>query len=322
MRALQLSGFNSALELADISEPVAGENEVIVDLQAAAFNRRDYWIKQGLYPGIRFPVVPGSDGAGIFNGRYVVIDAGIGWGNDQRIQQKGFHLLGMPSQGTFAEKIAVPASNVYDKPEHLSWEEAAALPVAGVTAYRALFTRGDSKPGEKLLITGGGGGVALTAIQFARAIGMDVYVTTGTDHKLEQLKRYGANGGVVYRRNEWDKQLLEMADVFDIILDSAGGSDFSKLIKLCRPGGRIVVYGGSQGKIDGLSPQYLFWRQIDIRGTSMGSPQDFASMLAFVSKHEIRPPVDRVLPMKNGDDGMSLLATDQQIGKIVVNLTA
>ena len=226
----------------------------------------------------------------------------------------------MPSQGTFAEKIAVPASNVYPKPAHLTMEQAAALPVAGVTAYRALFERGNAVEGERVLITGAGGGVALTALQFACAAGMQVYVTTGSDFKLEKLKRHGAIDGVVYRRPDWDKQLLKIADSFDLILDGSGGTSFAGLLKLCRPGGRVVVYGGSLGKIDGLSPQYLFWRQIDILGTSMGSPRDFSAMLGFVSKHQIIPPVDRVLEFEDGDAGMGLLADNLQLGKIVLKI--
>ena len=321
MRVLHIPGIGKKLNVADIPEPVAYAGTVKVDLKRAAFNRRDYWIQQGKYPGIAFPVVPGSDGAGVCDGEKVIIDAGVNWGADERCQARGFHLIGMPSQGTFAESIVVPKQNVYSMPAHLSWDQAAALPVAGVTAYRALFTRGNAKPGEKLLITGGGGGVALLALQFALATGMEIYVTTGSKEKLEKLKGFGATGGVVYKESNWHEQLKDIAGGFDMILDGTGGDNFKEFTRLCNPGGRIVIYGGTLGTINDLSPQHIFWRQISILGTTMGSPTDFQGMIDFVSRHEIVPIVNTVLDFEDANKGLDMLARSSQFGKIILRIS-
>ena len=321
MKALQFAGLDRPLEVVDIPKPTAGEGEVLVEIKAAAFNRRDYWIQQGQYPRIEFPVVPGSDASGICDGREVVIDAGIGWGEKDRTQDKSFHLIGVPGQGVFAEYIAMPRENIYDKPAHLTWEEAAAIPVAGVTAYRALFTRGEAQRGEKLLITGGGGGVAVMALQFALAAGLEVFVTTGSREKLQRLVELGASGGAIYKEEQWIDDLKNIAGGFDMVLDGTGGDGFSKVARLVRPGGRLLVYGGSLGKINGLSPQHLFWRQVDIRGTSMGSPRDFAAMIDFINSHQIRPVVDSVFSMNDANQALRRIAESNQIGKVVLTIS-
>ena len=174
MKSMILYGFDQPLNLVETPLPVATSGEIIVELKAAALNKRDYWITKGKYPGIRFPLVLGSDGAGIFEGREVIIDPGIGWGSNQEIFSEEFRILGMPDPGTLSTHVVVPATNLYDKPEHLTWCEAAALPVCGVTAFRAMFSRGRAKPGESMLITGIGGGVASMALLFGVANKMDV----------------------------------------------------------------------------------------------------------------------------------------------------
>jgi zinc-binding alcohol dehydrogenase/oxidoreductase len=320
MQTLQFSSLKSDLKRVQVDRPRCAANEVTVELKAAALNRRDYWIQQGMYPGVEFPLVPGSDGAGICNGKDVIIDAGIGWGMDENVQAEGFHLLGFPTQGTFAEEICVPESNVYNKPEHLSNDEAAALPVAGVTAYRALFVKGTAAPGERILIAGVGGGVALMLTLFAIAHGMEVYVTSGSDKKIQAAIDLGARGGVNYREGGWQKKLKKMSGGFDLIVDGAGGEAFAQLPKLSNPGGRIVIYGGSLGYIDKLSPQIIFWRQISIIGTSMGSPTDFSAMLDFVNKNKIKPVIDSVSSFGQANEALERLAMSKQFGKVVLNI--
>jgi len=320
MQALQFTSLKSDLKNVRVDIPVCHNGEVLIELKAAAFNRRDYWIQQGMYPGIEFPLIPGSDGAGVLNGEDVIIDAGIGWGPSEKAQAAGFHLLGSPTQGTFAQSICVPESNVYKMPMHLSYEEGACLPVAGVTAYRALFTRGEARPGERILIVGAGGGVALMAAQFASAHEMEVYVTSGSNEKIQSAIDLGAQGGVNYHDADWPKQLKAMSGGFDVIIDSAGGEAFAHLPKLCNAGGRIVIYGGSLGYIDNLSPQIIFWRQISILGTSMGSPADFKAMLEFVRKHKILPVIDSINSFENANEVLERLASSNQFGKIVLKI--
>ena len=321
MRAIRLTELGAPFNLEDIPAPDAKGTSLKVLLKCAALNRRDYWMQQGQYPGIALPVTPGSDGAGICNGHEVVINPGLFWGDKEEYQSSDFHILGMPEDGTLAEEAIIPAENIHEKPSHLTWEEAAALPLAGVTAFRALFTQGQAKPGEKLLITGIGGGVALTAMQFAIASGMEVCVTSGNDEKLSNATALGAIGTANYHRADWTKDLSKAHGLFDIILDSAGGDSFNHLLKLVRPGGRIIVYGGTQGKIQNLSPQVLYWRQITLRGTTMGSQKDFGDMLKFVSEHQIRPVVDAVFEMDQINDAVAKLRDGTQFGKVVVRIT-
>ena len=320
MRVLQFMEQGGPLIQGESASPTPTGGQVIVRLHAAAFNRRDYWIQQGKYPGVEYPVIPGADGAGSVGTRRVLIDAGIGWGADENVQAKVYYLIGTPGQGTFAEEISVPGTNVYDIPDHLSYEEAACLPVAGVTAYRALFTRASAKRGEKLLVTGVGGGVALMAVQMGIAAGLEVYVTSGSDEKIARAKELGARGGANYRSEDWGKQLRAETGGFDIVIDSAGGRPFAVLPKLCKPGGRIAIYGGSLGRIEGLSPQIIFWRQITILGTSMGSPEDFKAMLAFISEHKVKPVIDGVYSLDQANEALDRLAAGDQFGKLVITM--
>src|SRR5690606_19356667 len=187
MKAIVLEGINQPLRLKQVPVPELAAGEILVQVKAAALNRRDWWIQQGQYAGLKFPIILGSDGAGVIEavgpyvsdqwiGKAVVINPSIAWGNQEAFQQKDFQILGLPKDGTFAEYVKVPVDNLYEKPEHLSFEEAAALPLGGVTAYRALFSRADLKQGEKVLITGVGGGAATFALQWAVYAGATVYV--------------------------------------------------------------------------------------------------------------------------------------------------
>lgn len=320
MKALVLNALKEDLKIETVPPPVPQTGEQLVAIKAAALNRRDYWITRGLYPNIDLPIIPGSDGAGLADSREVVINPGINWGLNPLVQGKDFEVLGMPRNGCFAEFISVPEENIYPKPSHLSWEEAAALPLAGVTAYRALVTRGMAKKGDRLFITGIGGGVAMTALQFALALEMEVFVSSGNQKKIDQALQMGASGGVNYHEDDWDKKLIKKAGAFNLIIDSAGGKPFSRLPKMCKPGGRIVSYGGTLGKVDDLSPQVIFWRQLNILGTTMGDSNDFASMLDLCTRHGIRPVVDSVYPLEKGNDALRALGDYSPTGKIVLKI--
>jgi zinc-binding alcohol dehydrogenase/oxidoreductase len=322
MKALVLNALHQPLDYQDMPIPEPGAGEVLVTLRAAALNHRDVYITQGLYGGIKFPTILGSDGAGECRGKAVVIDPTIGWGENPRVQAKDFGILGMPQDGTFAECIKVPEANLHPKPEHLSWEQATALPLAGVTAYRVLFTRCQVQAGEKVLITGIGGGVALFALQFAVAAGAEVWVTSGSDEKIEKARQWGAAGGANYRVEAWDKQLRQQTGGFDVVIDSAAGDGFAALAGLCNPGARIGLYGGTRGKINGLSPQLVFWKQLNIFGSTMGDPQDFKHMLDLVNTHRIVPVVDSVFDLSEGNAALEKMNGGGQFGKIVLKLSS
>lgn len=320
MKALVLNALHQGLDYQEMPAPHAGKQDGLVHLRAAALNHRDLFITQGLYAGIKFPTILGSDGAGEYRGKAVVIDPSLDWGGDPKAQGRGFRVLGLPDDGTFAAQIAIPRSNIHPKPQHLDWEQAAALPLAGVTAWRVLFTRCQIKAGERVLITGIGGGVALMVLQLAIAAGAEVFVSSGSDEKIAKAVALGAKGGANYRLPDWDKTLKKDAGGFDVVIDSAGGDGFGALLGLCNPGARIGVYGGTQGKINGLSPQPLFWKQVSILGSTMGTRLDFRRMLAFVSKHEIVPVIDSVFALSDGNEALKKMEKGDQFGKIVLRI--
>ncbi len=323
MRSMILMGLDMPLELTALSPTLTSGDDVYVDLHAAALNKRDYWITKGKYPGLTFPLVLGSDGAGVYNGREVIIDPSLDWGSDPEYFSPDFRILGMPDHGTLSDQVKVPVHNLYDKPVHLSMLEAAALPVCGVTAYRAMMNRGRAKAKEKMLITGIGGGVATMALLFGVAMQMEVWVTSSSDQKIDQAILHGATGGANYSRPHWDKELAEkLNDKFDLVIDGAGGPEFTRIIPMMGPRGRVVIYGGTRGNIEALSPQRIFWKQLDILGSSMGSPDDFRDMIAFVNTHRIRPIISHVFSLKDTNKAMEIIASGEQFGKVCIDILA
>lgn len=309
------------LRVEQIPIPAPGKDEVLVRLRAAALNRRDLFITQGLYPGVRVPVTLGSDGAGevASTGDEVVIDPMLNWGSDPRVwDAEKSSLLGMPRDGTFAQYVVVPAENVYPKPEQLSMEEAAALPLAGLTAYRAVFTRGALQPGETILITGIGGGVQTFVLLFAKYGGARAIVTSSSDEKLERARALGADICINYKSvPDWEKRLRSQGPI-DLVVDSSGGETLRKALDAVRPGGRIVVYGGTNGDAT-VKPFPLFWKHVSILGTSMGSPQDFVGMLELF-RSGLHPVVDRVFALRDASEAMEHVAKSDQFGKVVLRI--
>jgi NADPH:quinone reductase-like Zn-dependent oxidoreductase len=319
------------LILTDVPDPTPGPGEAVVRLKAAALNHRDVWIRRGQYAKIQLPAILGSDGAGVVEavgegvasswvGQAVVIDPSMGWGDDDRVQGKDFRILGMPDEGTYAQYVKVPAQNLHAKPAHLSDEEAAALPLAGVTAYRAVITRGEVRSGDLVLVTGIGGGVSSFALPIAVTQGAQVFVTSGSDDKIALAKSHGAAGGVNYRSADWEKEMLTLTGGrrFDAVIDSVGGETFTKALGLLRPGGRIVTYGATTGAVKEFLLQRIFWNQLDVRGTTMGSPRDFAGLLKLFTDHHLRPTVDHVYPLAEVAEAHRRMEAAGQAGKLVL----
>ncbi len=332
MKAVRLHeiGGPANLRVDDIPVPKIGEGEALVRIAAAALNRRDLFVTQGLYPNIRLPVTLGSDGAGTIadlggvvmdlrEGDEVVIDPMLGWGDDPRVwDAPNATILGMPRDGTLAQYTIVPVDNLYRKPASLSIEEAAAIPLAGLTAYRALFTRGELKAGETVLITGVGGGVQTLMLLFAKHAGARAIVTSSSDEKLRRATELGADVTINYATtSDWQKA-ARAAGPIDLVVDSSGGETFARALEAIRPGGRIVFYGGTTG--DATIKMFpLFWKHVSVLGTSMGSPQDFAGMLALFDAG-LRPAIDRVLPIDDARAAFERLAESSQFGKVVLRV--
>jgi zinc-binding alcohol dehydrogenase/oxidoreductase len=347
MKAIYLPGIHQPIQYVDMPTPTAGPGQVLVQLKAAALNHRDVFIQGGLYPGIKLPVILGSDGAGVvvevgegvdrvWRSQAVIINCGHNWGPNPKFYGPDFRILGMPDNGTFAEYVVVDARYIHHKPAHLSFEQATALPLVGLTTWRTLMTRaglhatGSNTP-EKVLVTGIGGGAALFALQFAVAAGAEVWVTSGSDEKLERAKTLGARGGVNYKESDWAKTLMAQTGggpqsginrgYFDVIIDSSGGPGFARLVDVAAPGGRIAFYGGTTGNITDVVPAKVFFKQLNIFGSTMGTEHEFADMVSFVAEKQLVPVIDEVFPLADTEQAMRKMTEGKQFGKLVLKIS-
>jgi zinc-binding alcohol dehydrogenase/oxidoreductase len=336
MKAIRLHVLEGPDELVfeDVSEPEPGPGETVVRLRAAALNRRDLFATQGQYPGVTpdiLPKIPGSDGSGEVvargegaegpdEGTEVVINPALYWGDNPRVPGKEYRILGLPDDGTFAQFIKVPSDHAFPKPSHLSHEEAAALPLAALTAYRALVTRGGVAGGETVLVPGVGGGVATFLVQIASALGARVFVTSGSDEKIEESKEFGAEGGVNYNSEDWSKELKSMAGGVDLSADHVGGENFNALVSLAKPGGRIVVFGATAGPTPKMMTIRIALKQLDVLGTAMGTAEEFGAMLDLYAEHGLRPKVNETFPLEDIAAALHLMQEGSGMGKIVLSI--
>lgn len=322
MKAAVLMKTGEPLNVVEWPVPEIEKGSKLIHVRYAGLNHRDLWIAKGQYAGIKTPIILGSDLSGYINGMDVVVNPAFNWGNDPAVQSKSFEILGLPSMGALAEQVVVPEDAIYTAPAHLTPEQSAALPLAGLTAYRALVFRAQARKGEKVLITGIGGGVALFAMQFALALGLEVFVTSSSNEKIEKAIKLGASAGVNYLNPEWGSELLKISGGFNVVVDGAGGAEFGKLIKVCSPGARISIYGGTRGPIQNLAPQPVFWKQISILGSTMGSPDDFLGMLNLVNAHKIVPVLDSIFDLTDVNMALARMDNGLQFGKITVKVKA
>ena len=252
----------------------------------------------------------------------VVICPAMNWGSDNRAPGPAFKILGLPDNGTYAQLIAVPATNVFPKPASLSFEESAALPLALLTAYRALMTRAELQAGENCLITGIGGGVSSFLVQLAVAIGARVLVTSGSDAKLERAREMGAAGGANYHTSDWGKKIVELCEGrgLQVVIDSAGGETFEQALDVVSPGGRVVTYGATTGPARQLEVRRIFWKQLNILGSTMGTAQEFGAALDFYEGNRLRPVIDQVIPLSEASAAHRRMEEGGQFGKIVLKI--
>ncbi|MFZ9235645.1 MAG: alcohol dehydrogenase catalytic domain-containing protein [Algoriphagus sp.] len=317
------------IQLLDLPKPVCGPGEVLIKIKAAALNHRDEWCRKGLYPNLKDGVILGSDGAGIVEevgagvnsslvGQEVLINPAKNWGDNEKAQSREFEILGMPSNGTLAEYIAVPADRIHEKPKHLNWEEAAALPLAGLTAYRALVVKGQLQAGDQVLVTGIGGGVAQFAAQLALALGAKVFVSSSDPEKIAQAIAQGASMGFNYTEANWSSAALQQTGGMDLVIDGASGDTLPHLMEVCKPGSRIVFYGATRGNPGQLEARKLFWNQLQLIGTTMGTDTDFLHMLQLVEKFNIKPVVDQCYPFSKAEEAFDRMKQGKQFGKITL----
>jgi zinc-binding alcohol dehydrogenase/oxidoreductase len=309
-----------ALSYEDYDDPVAGPGEVVVELKAAAVNRRDLLVRNPPGPAYQFPLplIPGSDGAGIRRdtGEEVVIYPGLGWGPREDAAGPDWRILGGPDNGTYAELVKVPEENVFRKPARFTWEEAAAFPLAALTAFRALFEVGRLMRDETVLVLGAGSGVSTFAVSLAAQAGARVLVTSSSQEKIERAKELCAAGGVLYTEEGWP----EAVGPVDVVLDSVG-TTWRDSLRALRKGGRLVVFGGTGGPEVTLDVRamYLSWQSI--LGTTMGSGRDFAGLLRMVDVGVWQPVIDSVRPLAEAEAAHDRMKSGQHFGKLVLAIS-
>ncbi|MFC7802714.1 zinc-binding dehydrogenase [Bacillus subtilis] len=310
------------LSVQDVPLTKPGYGEVKVKLKSAGLNHRDLFLMKNKSEQHPY-VILGSDGAGIIEEigegvknvavqTEVVIFPTLNWDLTENVPPVP-EILGGPSDGTLAEYVIIPSQNAIKKPAYLSWEEAGVLPLSALTAYRALFTKGQLKKGEHLLIPGIGSGVATYALFMAKAIGATVSVISRSEEKRKKALKLGADYAFDSYSN-WDEQL--QGKKADVVLDSIGPALFSEYFRHVKPNGRIVSFGASSGDNLSFPVCSLFFPQVNVLGTSMGSGEEFQAMLAFIDKHKLRPVIDRIYPLEKACEAYKRMQEGRQFGNI------
>jgi NADPH:quinone reductase-like Zn-dependent oxidoreductase len=344
MRALLQGGHGdtSRLAMGDVADPRPGAGEAVVALRAAALNHLDLFVLAGL-PGLTltFPHIGGADGAGIIAavgegvsawnvGDEVVINPGLSCGvcefcaHGEESECASFRLLGEHTTGTFAEFVSVPVVCLARRPPHLGWPEAAALPLVFLTAWRMLITRARLRPGETVLIHGIGGGVAQAALAIAKCAGATVFVTSSDDGKLECARSLGADATINYAATDVVKEVRTLTQKrgVDVVVESTGAATWLVSLRCAAKGGRIVTCGATTGPDPTEEVRLIFWNQLSILGSTMGSRGDWQAMLRAVTAWRLRPSLDVVVPLERGKEAYERLASGRQFGKIVLTMPA
>ena len=315
------------LALKNMPEPDVGADEVLVSLRVAGLNRRDLSIPKRMGEG-KEALILGSDGAGVVEavgtnvqhvtiGEEVIINPALRWDENSDAPPESFDILGMPDDGTLAEKIVIAADQVEKKPAHLSWEEAGVLALASLTGYRALFTKGQIKKGDTVFIPGAGSGVATYIIQFAKAAGARVIVTSRSEAKRDQALKIGADLAID-TASDWNEVL--QGETVDLVIDSVGKATFNRSLEVLKHGGKMVVFGATTEDIVEVNIREFFYGQYQLFGSTMGSREEFKALLAFMEKHQIHPVVGHTFKLDEVDEAFEFLRENKQFGKIAIQL--
>jgi zinc-binding alcohol dehydrogenase/oxidoreductase len=308
-------GGPEVLRYEDVDDPVPADDQVLVELRAASMNHLDVWIRKGL-PSVPKPRILGADGAGVIAGtdERVVINPGI-------IENGTTHIIGETRDGTHAELIAVPRDYVHPIPGDLSFEEAAAFPLVFETAYRMLVTRARVQEGEWVLIWGIGGGVATAALAIANALGAKTIVTSSSDAKLEQARGLGADAVVNHESGDVVPLVKETTGGgAHVVVDDVGDATWKRTLDAARPEGRVVVCGATTGPNPPAALHRIWWKQLSILGSTMGTPDDFQGVYDLIAAGRIRPVVDSVFPLADARAAHERLEAGEQLGKIVLSI--
>lgn len=304
----------SGLHVGEIDEPEVPAGWMSVDVVSCALNHHDLWSLKGVgLPADKLPMILGCDAAGYDeDGNEVIVYPVVstpGWGGDVTLDPRR-SLLSEVYPGTLAERVRVPAGNVVPKPAGLSWEQAACLPTAWLTAYRMIFTNAGVQPGDTILVQGAGGGVATAAIQLASAAGIRVWATSRDSAKLDLATQLGAVQGF--------ESGARLPDRVDAVIETVGAATWSHSINSLRPGGAIVISGATSGDAPAKAElTKIFFKQLRVIGSTMGTKEELARLARFVADRGIEPRIDSVLPLAQARDGFAKMAEGSVNGKIV-----
>ncbi|MDX6485099.1 MAG: hypothetical protein QOF43_252 [Gaiellaceae bacterium] len=317
MKAIRIheDGGPEVLRYEDAPDPEPGDGEALVELRAASLNHLDIWIRKGL-PSVPKPRILGADGAGVLAGteERVVINPGI-------VSNGKMHIVGETMDGTHAELVAVPRDFLHPIPAALSFEEAAAFPLVFETAYRMLVTRARLQEGEWVLIWGIGGGVATAALSIAKALGAQVVVTSSSDEKLARASERGADATVNHASGDVVARVKDVTGGgAHVVVDDVGEATWKRTLDAARAEGRIVVCGATTGPNPPAALHRVWWKQLSILGSTMGTPEDFKGAYDLIAAGKAKPVVDKVFPLAEARAAHERLEAGQQLGKIVLSI--
>lgn len=343
MKAVQLHdhGGVDKLRYEDAPDPVLdAPDDVIVRLEAASLNHIDLWNRKGLTGmKVEFPHILGADGAGVVQGvgsavqhvkqgDSVCLYPPVGCGRCEfcatarEFMCIRLRVLGEGMKGTYAEQVKVPAANCFPVPPGYSFAEAAAFPLVFVTIWRMLITNAQLRPGEKVLILGIGGGVALAALQIAKAMNAWVAVTSSSDEKLKKAKDLGADYGLNYTQSDFSREIRARTDKrgVDVVVDCIGGESWAKSLATLVKGGRLVTCGATAGANPPTDIRRIFWNHLSIFGSTLGSREEFRQVLNFVDTARLKPILDRTFSLADAAAAQTRLEQRGQFGKIILTM--
>lgn len=325
MRAIVDEGNQT--KLMEMPKPALNSKEVRLKMEVTGLNRRDLYIKDR-HESNAPPVILGSDGVGEVEaigadvtrfkiGDKLIVNPGLYWNEATIASAPDLEIVGFPHHGTFAEYYVQDEDYLEHKPAYLSDTEAAVLSLSALTGYRAIFTKGQLKPGETVLIPGAGGGVSSYMIQFAKAQGARVIVTSRKEAKLRKAKELGADRGIL-TESEWGSALVN--ETIDLVIDSIGAKTLTKCLDVLKPGGRLVTFGATTEDSVSFNVRQFFYKQQMIIGSTMGSREELRALLTFIEKHQLRPVVDTVYSLDQYEEAFARLEASTQFGKIAIKL--
>lgn len=331
-------GGPQVLHYEDVRDPVPGRGEVLIEVKATSINHIDIFLRRGM-PGVKVPMpkIAGCDASGVIRevgedvsglkaGQRVTINPGISCGRCEFCaagfgsQCVSYAMVGEHTDGAYAQLIKVPAHIVLPIPDSISFEEAAAAPLVFLTAWSMMIGKGNIRPGEDVLILGVGAGVGAAGLQIAKMTGCRVFVTASTDEKLERAKQLGADFLINYKSEEFDKRIRDLTNKrgVDVVVDYIGADTWVRSLRSARRGGRVLTCGATTGFAPQTDLRQIFYRQVQVFGSTMGSHREFLDVMKCIFRGQLKPIIDRVLPLAEAAKGHELIEGRSVFGKIVL----